>query len=459
MNTPFIILFASIIISLFLIFLSRKTQYQWILFSSSSIERFSLLFLGITFTPILIFGTLVSFITIFREIKSTKKLFIPRGLLLGIVLIGISCFLTSVFSPYRYISLKASLYYFIYLILLLGQYTLIRKIQRLQIISTAMLFALGGFVIYGFLQEIRFLFNMYPDIFSFVTPYSNALSPLDFIFHIDRHTFLRPNSGFNDVNTAAGFLLLYIPSFIVFTCINFKEELRSRYYSYIYLVVLISSILLLILMNSRSSILSLGVLSLIAIVYYISKFRKNKQLLILGIILSCIIFLGIFEHSFFSRMILQIYHAEYSAQAHIFYSKAALNEFTTYPFFGGGSGSFAKYYHEQMLLGKVPYADSVDNPPLFLKLLAENGILGLFSFAALLSYPLVKTFKLLKMTNNKKYKLVVFAALFGYVAILSANLLHAYFFLFFTSIYIGYYVGILDNTAINQDKKNEEKIR
>lgn len=150
-----------------------------------------------------------------------------------------------------------------------------------------------------------------------------------------------------------------------------------------------------------------------------------------------------FKHSVVFNKLSQIYDNEYSARAHLAYTESALREFKNYPIFGGGTGSYLEYFQQEQATGKYGYYPSVDNPPLFIKYLAENGILGALVYAAFYLYIFYKGFKA-SIDLTRKDRVFVLSLLIGFTGLFISNFFHAFFTLYFSAVFIGIFLAIID---------------
>lgn len=408
----------------------------------SSIERLSL-YIGFTVTPIFLISIpsiLIAYsnLNIKNIIKQNKNLFIIT------LFPFIGAFISFIFSDNKIISLKSSLYVLIYCLLIGSEFIILKvyyknrtKILFLSIFITQLIFS-----IYGILQFFRFLFGFYPDIFNINIPLNNTLDPSVFITHSFGKIFLRPNSLFSEINTSAGFIFLYIPFTLSFIYLYFKKRIKIINI-YIILITSLLSILYLIFANSRSIYIG-GVFSgiIFFIVLAFIKFKlKYKYITMIIFLLFFLLF--ILNFNFIETKINLYFRNDYSSTVHLDAVNSDIRMFKKYPITGGGIGTFPNFFNNEIKLGRLQDYSTVTNPPLYLKILAEEGIIGFLLNIIFFLYLYIYTFKNIILLD-KTGKIIILSLLMGFSSILIANFFHSYVELYFTAIFIGIYLGLIE---------------
>ena len=414
----------------------------------SGVERFSV-YIGLTVTPIVFSSIFLIaapvFIKPMREgfIQKLKHETVIRFLVSMLVAVAGVSFLTSLFSPYQIASIKGAVYVVLYLLLLLAEYILVTHIKNKVMIFWAITLSLLFFSLYALLQFILFSRGLYPDPINMAIAHSTSLSPLDFTRIIGGHELLRPNSGFNDVNSAAGFILVYLPflGYLIYT--------KASGHVKLYVTAIVAgclSLLAFISMSSRGGYLAIMPLVLLVLLYVVLRIGKYRIYMLMALmVLILSVGVVISTHLMFIGNDFQaLYRSEYSTRAHIAYIDAALTEFHTYPLLGGGIDSYDLFFNNEMKSDKVGYYSSVDNPPLYIKYLAEEGIIGFMVNICLILFVLIRLFVSSIRAKSTDKSLLALSLASGFIALLSSNAFHAYFSLFFCAVFMGVALGIVE---------------
>ncbi len=408
----------------------------------SGIERLSIN-LGFTLTPIFL---VACFVLILAFLKRGYGVNIFKDRIFFIVLaVYIVALLSCVSSPFRAASLKSSLYVLIYVSLIYCLSILPFTKNSYSLMRWGIYSGLCLFSLYGILQYLRYQSGHFPDLFTFPIPHNNALSPLDFVIHSGTSTILRPNSGFNDVNAAAAFALLYLPIILYYTYLKIFQYIRFRKITELYkaigwVLLFLISLYAFILMASRAALIAIFILIPFIVILLAFRLIKNKKLVFFSLVVLVVVIFGaaVYRRSSISTKLNQLYNQEYSAKAHVAYTDSAIREFRHYPLTGGGVGSFYQYFQSEEMKGIIGgYYPSVDNPPMLIKVLAEEGILGFIAYLILFSIPVIICIKKFIKDSSLNHAMFWLSFAIGFVGLFLSNLFHSNMQLFFTAVFIG----------------------
>ena len=445
MKLDLFILVLSLILCIFFFYRKKSIFFLSIIFSG--IERIFVP-IGFSLSPV-VFTAISSAESLVVSCVSNKtdwskyiKQFIQnsRSFIFLTLTLFFPAFISGVFSFERGLSIKSSLFIFLYVIFIFANLLSLKKYRNIDTVFKLLIFSTSIYSIYGIIQYIRYRIGLYPDVY-IVKVLNKGLSPLSFVT-AGTKTSLRPNSLFSDVNTFAGYLALFIPIEIYYiyssikkTKENFNEKADYIRKNVIYLIffsilVFINAISL-ILTESKSIIgaILFGVIWIC--IFYIIKFPGNikKFLQIIGIMIIAIAII-IFA---FRKDEMKLYKKDvlntFSYHAHAMFIEVSYLSFSTHAITGTGIGTFYDYYNSLVKSGEVKNYGQADYPPLEARILAEEGLIGFAGFILFISF---LYYKIIKIGDNF---LSLFTGL-GLSFLLGMNLFHAYFFLFFSSIYI-----------------------
>ncbi|MCL4393158.1 O-antigen ligase family protein [Patescibacteria group bacterium] len=445
MNIFIVLILLYIIISL--LALNYPQLIVPILLILSPLERFNI-YVGLTVDPITMFIPVIilSLLINYQDIISFAKN-INKRLLYSLTAIIIAIFITDIFSINKFLSIKATFYILLSVLILLTTYIYTCKYKNIkQILIFAFISALivstyGIFQFFGYLFFHFDTFNLHRYL------YSTTINPNAFIIQIKNLLILRPNSTFNDVNTSAGFILLFIPTIILiyFSKIKYKHLKLIKILSIPILFYFITTL-------SKSALIGLLFTSIFIAIYYYKKFNIKKYLYIVGIMFFIIIIGIIILYPYLYKL------QNYSINGHLLLVKYSFLSFLDHPLFGIGLGTFS-YYFGNYIKPFIPfYYNNIDNPPLYLLWLSELGIIGFISYIYFI-YTYIKIYiknigSMLK-DNNNIYFIISMGFLSGVISVLIANLFHSYFSLFFNWVFLGTFLGI--TKVLYNTKKIQEK--
>jgi hypothetical protein len=427
-----------IIISLYIILTIISLNYPQlivpILLILSPLERFNI-YVGLTIDPITMFIPVI-FLSLFINyhdiINYAKK--VNKHLLLSTLLIILVIIITDIFSINKFLSIKATFYIILSIILFFSTYIYVYKYKNIkQILIFAFMSALVV-SFYGIFQFLGYFFFHFDTFNLHKYLYSTTINPNTFIIKIKNILLLRPNSTFNDVNTSAGFILLFIPTLILL----YFNKIKSKYLRFIK-ILSIPIFLYFVITISKSALIGLFLVFILIAIYYYKNFKIKKYLYIVGTLFFIIILGIVLLYPYVYKL------QNYSISGHLLLVKYSFLSFIYHPIFGIGLGTFSYYFGNYIKPFILFYYNNIDNPPLYLLWLSELGILGLTSYVYfLIRY--IKTFirfasKTLK-DYNTLYSSIFVGFLSGLIAILIANLFHSYFTLFFNWIFMGTFIGI-----------------
>ena len=418
-----------------------------ILLVLAPLERFNL-YVGLTidpvtmFIPVIILSLFINYHDILASAKHINKRIIYSG-----VFIILATILTDVYSINKFLSIKATFYVILSILLLLTTYLYVYKYKNIkQILIFAFISALIV-SLYGIFQFFGYLFFHFDTFNLHKYLYSTTINPNTFIIKIRNLFVLRPNSTFNDVNTSAGFILLFIPTLILLYFLKTKNQ-------YLKIIKLLSIPIFFYFITTASKSAFIGILitSIIISIYYYRNFKVKKYLYIV----STIILLGIIGIILLYPYIYKLQN--YSINGHLLLVKYSFLSFIQHPIFGIGIGTFS-YYFGNYIKPLIPfYYNNIDNPPLYLLWLSELGIIGLMSYIYFL-YTYIKLFikfinGMIKSKDNLYFTILI-GFISGFISLLIANFFHSYFSLFFNWIFLGTFIGIAH--TLYESNKIQEK--
>lgn len=259
-----------------------------------------------------------------------------------------------------YYLLLISLMYIGYL--LLDSKVVIDQFKRGLLISTLIL------VLVGALQYLDYSINQEKGWFISLFNYGGFV-PASF-FNIrteDSGIFLRPSSLMVDTNIFSAFL-----SIVSIISLDFLVKNRYKILS---LITVLASLAMIVLTASRTGFLMLA----IGIIFYLLTIRMEYIKRLYYTLKDFIKSLSKKRLGMFSILPLSFSRlslSDLSANEHINYWIQSIKIFIKFPILGIGSGNFPKYYREN-IDSSVGFATAHS---VYAKLLAEGGILGVFSF-------------------------------------------------------------------------------
>lgn len=245
-----------------------------------------------------------------------------------------------------------------------------------------------------------------------------ALSTIEsiniFKIFIENYSFLNPPSrlrvfqGFSYNQNVSAFSILFKIPIIFYLALKSKKRFNSFF---LYCIIGISFFDILII-GSRGAILSLGIISIIYLICFLSKFFEYKKIKKPLFIYFSLLFLTVTTQFFLYKNSdslkatdrISSYNDE-SVNYRLNFYENSINTFLEYPFTGVGIGNWKITSIDK--LGKViqdyniPYHVHND----FLQVAAETGIIGLLFFVLFFITPLFMALK--KMILKDKNKLII----------------------------------------------------
>jgi hypothetical protein len=404
------------------------------------LERFNL-YLGFTLDPIILFIPIL-ILTIFVNYKDIKLLLLKRKkfklekkIIYSIVLIILSIIISDIFSLNKFLSTKATIYIILNALLIITSYYYLVIYKNIKIVINSFLASSLIIALYGILQFFGYLFFKFDTFNISKLLYSSTINPNTFITTIHGINFLRPNSTFTDVNTAAGYILIIIPLLMSVYFLNKKytEKYITKYARYIAPVIFIYFIMTF----SKSALIGL-IFSIIYIVIAL-KLYKHRHFKYYIILLSILLLIMIVK---INLIIKYFYYKErFSYLGHYILVKYSYIIFIKHMIFGTGLGTFTYYFGTYIKPHINYYYNNIDNPPLFLLWLSEIGLIGFLSYM----YFFFNFFKniLHKVKElDKDKKIILVSLLSGFIGIFISNFFHSYLTLMFNWEIIGLFLGI-----------------
>lgn len=430
-----------IIYILFFIFFFNRAKYliPAIIFTAP-LERFNV-YHGFTLSPIIILFPIVLAVFFSLIIKKviTMEMLISNKSLIGILLfVYLANLLSVINSISKTDSFKATFYVLIYLLYIYLFYILVKIYKDWTLIMYSTAITIGILSVYGIYQFIAFKVGL-----PLTLPFehllnSKTLAPQDFISTIRNVVYLRPNISFSDVNSTAGFILIYLPLLFVLSLYSHSKGKN------LFMITFFLAFIVFIMMFSRGAIISSIVILAILIGYFVvNKFKiiikvrdKKFSYLIIPLLVMIVILISILQYSRLSLNNIEK-TTNNSDRQHLELAYAGLDMFKNSELIGNGVSSFSNYYFKYEANKIKDKFVSVDNPPVYIKWLGELGIIGLIANLVLILYVIkLNVQKLMSLNINFKEKMINLGLLIGLLTILGDNLVHAYLALFFFAIYI-----------------------
>jgi O-antigen ligase/tetratricopeptide (TPR) repeat protein len=210
----------------------------------------------------------------------------------------------------------------------------------------------------------------------------------------------------------AGNVNITAMSIMIKCCFILHSIINNKRYKAFNFFLLISSISAVLLINSRTSLLSIFLLFTFSFLFLFSqKSFRRKSFLFLSIPLSSFLFSSVISKAISGEnSSLNLILIDASSTERILYYKEALFSFVQNPFFGIGSGNWkiisiglhSKFINSYF----IPYHVHND----FLQVLAETGLLGFLSFFSFFSFfffLLIKFFKLSVSLKSLHFFLII----------------------------------------------------
>ncbi|MHB8362191.1 MAG: O-antigen ligase family protein [Patescibacteria group bacterium] len=409
------------------------------------LERFNS-YIGFTldpivmFFPVIIMSIWINYHNIFKYAKTMNKY-----LKIGLIAIPVTILISDFFSINKFLSFKSTIYIVLSILLFLicYMYTLYYK-NTFTIIIT---FFITAFLVsfYGILQFLGYLFYKVDSLNLHNILHSTTINPSTFILHIGQFSILRPDSTFNDVNTTAGFIAIFLPILLILYFLN-RKNLGLKAKRWLLVLNLLSLIIFFFFITtfSKSSLIGIAIAFFLLLLYYYKTYRNKYILYTLSIYFIIVVVSSIIVFPY-------IYSAQkYSFDTHILLLQSSISIFKKFPIFGTGLGTFT-YYFGLYIKPFIPfYYNNIDTPPLFTLWLSEIGIVGFLSYIYFLVVYFSIFWKKLKVIINNKRDIdfiIVSAFISGLLALLIANLFHSYFDLFFNWIVMGTFLAILEKAT------------
>ncbi len=256
----------------------------------------------------------------------------------------------------------------------------------------------------------------------------------------------RVGSLFWDVNHFGGLLAGLLPVLGIFILVSkgVKERLG-------YMLLIIPMSLVLLLTNSRTSWISAFIALMVFITLMIVRRVgvKGVVAVVLALILISIPFVIEYQDksSPFRARVKQYFHYRIdSFDSHLLLLRGAFQVFESYPYIGGGYGSFFEHFSKTKVaaefFGRDPAALNVRVPAhtIWGELVAETGITGLAVFILFILSGLLPLLYLSQNQKDKKEYLISSAMLAGLVGWLTAGIFYSYNSEFFWLVFFMYFI-------------------
>ena len=236
----------------------------------------------------------------------------------------------------------------------------------------------------------------------------------------------RATAGFSQPNQLGGFLVLLVPLAIA-------GALISRRWRIVFALAAVAAAVGVYASFSRGALIGLALVPFF--------FLRGWRLWVIGPLLALVVTLaapGLVRERFAT---LANSGGEISTRLDIWHT--ALNIWENHPLIGVGLGGFPQAYSQAFVPGKAFLPSTVFQPPphahnIFLQLMAEQGILGLLAFVAILVVAVRITLRL-RRSRDRSARLLGS----GFLAALAAFLVHNLFDVTFEDPQTGLYVFVV----------------
>lgn len=451
----FYLLFSSSILVLIIMMWLFPQIILPVLILSVSLQRYNLYIEKIRFSLkfIIIFLPVVAIILLVKKgSKLSDFLFEKKKLIFCsiILLVGIT------FSLFGSINMERSLFYLVYMCLLLFFVfiisVLVKKKKDYWKALNSIILTGAAVSVVGIIQFLLFQFNM-----SVAVPFENyfsakTISAESFVYRVNDTDYLRPSSTFVDVNITAGFLAVVVLLNLGYLIYWFNKEKLKKivFYSLLFIINIVAFSMTV----SRSAFLGIFFAMLFFIIIN-REFFKNKKVLLCTsffIVLAGIatILLDTPLDAFYNRIITTFFEHDVtgSTQEHIRFSMGAWKSFLHRPLNGVGAGNFEEYYLTRI----DPSEDTAYSYNIYLNFLAETGVIGFISQITFIFFIIRSSLLTIKKLTKEKEKLLFSGLFCSYIALLIANFFYAYYILFFVWLVIG--LLIAGNRVLDIDRNN-----
>ena len=387
----------------------------------------------VTLVTLLVFVTLSTSIIVGKR-KISKRillaLFIP-------LLILITSFISSVISSREpFVSLESWSYQlFLVAFLFLLPHSL-RRLRDFEISFKAMAVASLVVSVYGMFQLVALRFSIPDPLVS-----RGFLKPLEDTYGIAKITSFQANP-----NPFAGYLVSTL--FVILTV--FLYQWRSNHKARFYLFCILIIFLTFLLTMSRSGMFGLicGSLALLTISRGGKKFGKlpwNSIISFAGLLLTLgavSLFFTPQGQTIINQFLSRTTLAQSSTDYHLDFARGAFAMFRDRPILGWGVNQFKPVYLSDY--SPYPWLVSANTHSMFLTILSETGIIGLFSHFLLIIYFALAIRKGLRAAGRGTFQFYILAGLTaGYVAILTGNIFYDYYFNEFVWVYFGLLLAVI----------------
>jgi len=281
---------------------------------------------------------------------------LPKEFKSFVLLVFLAVFMSTVFSEYIYLSFKTALQQLIFFVILYFIYSLIENVKDVKnVVYTLFLVT--------FLVCLGILYQLYTLGFQ--------------IFLVESNSILRVSGIYNSPN-AVGLLLAVVMPLVILFCFKDYDKRTYNIYFILFLVFLCS---VLILTNSRSSMLSFAV-SAAYIIFYFNRQLFKRILTVSVILLVILLFIP-----YFNNILSLLLRTDriFSNTRGLFWS-VAFDIIQNNPVFGAGPGVFEEYIYKYLPVNlgsffekQMFWAKSGTAHNFFLFRTADLGILGLIT--------------------------------------------------------------------------------
>jgi O-antigen ligase len=228
---------------------------------------------------------------------------------------------------------------------------------------------------------------------------------------------------FGEVNYYAGYLLTSIPLLLAFTLSEAKGMVRV-----LFLIGLIINVLGLVATISRSAFVTLGVVLLLYMLYFLIISRGTRRVIGMVMLLGCVVLVSLFVVTNLGRTIVDLVALsdrltmvlegrDRSVGQRQAILEVALRAIKTHPINGVGYGAFEEvfdWYKEADL--STGFARSVHNTGL--RILAETGVIGFIPAVTFVVVLLISLWNAMKRCTNEDEQLLAFSLLMAIVSFL-----------------------------------------
>lgn len=213
----------------------------------------------------------------------------------------------------------------------------------------------------------------------------------------------RATGFFGHPMTFAGWLCLFLPIFFIGAFDNFLD----KKYKIASLALLILGGMALIFNGTRGGWLAVAITLSLLLIHYMMRSKRN---LIIGILLVSVCSGILYNNDNFMHRVSTITNNKYQSNSErLLMWNSAWNMFKDHPVLGVGLGQYTDNYQQKYISPKAKEPNLKHAHSNFMQMLAENGIIGFFSFVIMFGYIIINNLK--KYMHNKNPYSIIIAAM------------------------------------------------